>query len=92
MNENGFYLIKQDFFDLIKNYDGNYSDSKQRPVYCCIKDKYTEGLYWAIPTSDISHRTQQQTDKYTKYINLPKKIFVLLISILATLINLHYIK
>lgn len=72
MNENGFYLIKQDYIDLIKNLGGKYSDNKQRPIFCCIKDKYIDNLYWAIPTSDISHRTQQQIDKYRKYINLPK--------------------
>lgn len=72
MNENGFYLIKQEYIDLIKSIGGKYSDNKQRPIFCCIKDKYIDNLYWAIPTSDISHRTQQQIDKYSKYINLPK--------------------
>lgn len=72
MNENGFYLMKQDYIDLIKNLGGKYSDNKQRPIFCCIKDKYIDNLYWAIPTSDISHRTQPQIDKYRKYINLPK--------------------
>lgn len=72
MNENGFYLIKTDYIDLVRNLGGKYADNKQRPVYCCIKDKYTENLYWAIPTSDISHRTKQQIDKYNSYIQLPK--------------------
>lgn len=72
MYENGFYLIKQDFFDLIENIGGKYTDNKQRPVYCCIKDRYIENLYWAIPTSDISHRTQQQIDKINKYVQLPR--------------------
>lgn len=51
MKENGFYLIKQDYIDLIKNLGGKYSDNKQRPIFCCIKDKYIDNLYWAIPTS-----------------------------------------
>lgn len=65
-------MIKPDYIDLIRNLGGKYSDNKQRPVYCCIKDKYIENLYWAIPTSDISHRTEQQMNKFNQYIQLPK--------------------
>ncbi len=72
MYENGFYLIKQELFDLIENIGGKYTDKKLRPVYCCIKDRYIENLYWAIPTSDISHRTQQQMNKINKYAQLPR--------------------
>ena len=72
MNENSFYLIKSDYIDLIKSLGGRYSDNKQRPIYCCIKDQYNENLYQAIPTSDISHRSKEQTDKFSKYTQLPK--------------------
>lgn len=74
MKENGFYLIKQGYVELVNNViGGKYNDTKQRPVYCCIKDKHIDGLYWAIPTSDISHRSEQQISKYDNYSKLPKK-------------------
>lgn len=74
MNENGFYLIKNEFVDLINNtIGGSYNDSKQRPIYCCIKDNKLDGIYWAIPTSDLSHRSSKQISKYERFINLPNK-------------------
>ena len=74
MDENGFYIIKDEFIDIINNkIGGKYNDKKQRPIYCCIKDKNIIGLYWAIPTSDLSHRSKKQIEKYKKYENLPKK-------------------
>lgn len=72
MRENRFYLVTQTFIDLIKDLGGKYEDNKQRPIYCCIKDKYIDGLYWAIPTSDISHRTPEQLTKFTNYMRLSK--------------------
>ena len=38
-------------------------------MYCCIKDSVIAGLYWAIPTSDLSHRTEEQLKKYREYMN-----------------------
>lgn len=75
MVENGLYCIKESFFELIRNLGGEWSDkdASQRPCFCCIKDKYIEGLYWAIPTSDLSHRTDKQKKKYQQYIDLPKR-------------------
>jgi hypothetical protein len=63
MTENGFYKIKPEFVDLINRIGGKYLDKKSRPVFCCIKDKDIESLYWAIPTSDYSHRSPKQMIK-----------------------------
>ncbi len=52
MLENGFYKITQEFVELIRQLGGTYKDAKDRPVFFCFEDKYTKGLYWAIPTSD----------------------------------------
>jgi len=68
MIENGFYKIKQDFIDLINNQIGGcYQDTKLRPVFCCMEDKYIKGIFWGIPTSDLSHRTPDQIKKYESY-------------------------
>jgi hypothetical protein len=71
MIENHFYKIKQDFIDII-NYEigGVYLDNKARPVYCCIEDKYIKGIFWAIPTSDLSHRKPAQLKKIQYFCTL----------------------
>lgn len=71
MIESGFYKVKQEFIDIIKELGGIYKDVKERPVFCCFEDKYIEELYWAIPTSDLSHRTPDQIAKINAWINLP---------------------
>ena len=71
MKECGLYIIKQSYFDLIRRLGGDCDDASctKRPVYCCVKDAIVEGLYWAIPTSDYSHRSQEQIDKINDYLS-----------------------
>lgn len=64
MIENGFYILDKSYRDLVKSYNGEFEDQKSRPIFCCLKDKNIEGLYWLIPTSDLSHRTPDQIQKY----------------------------
>ena len=70
MIENGFYKISPDFIQLIKGLGGQYLDTKERPIFCCFEDKYTKNIYWAIPTSDLSHRSEKQKEKIQSYCNL----------------------
>lgn len=63
LSENHFYLISEDYINLVNKLGGKYYDKKERPVYCCIKDKDLTGLYWLIPTSDMEHRSASQIDK-----------------------------
>lgn len=67
MKEHGFYLIKDEYIKLVNKLGGKYNDAKERPIYCCIKDDKVDGLYWLIPTSDLSHRTPEQIQKYKEY-------------------------
>lgn len=67
MIENGFYIVETEFLNLIEQLGGTYNDKKNRPVFCCIEDRYIKGLYWAIPTSDLSHRSKEQIAKYKKF-------------------------
>lgn len=66
MVENGLYVVKKEILDIITSLGGdcdtNHGD--KRPVFCCLKDNKIEGLYWAIPTSDISHRDADQKSFY----------------------------
>lgn len=73
MTENGFYLLKNDYATMVNSLGGKYLDTKERPIYCCIPDNQIDGLYWAIPTSDISHRSPSQIAKIEKYCSLPTK-------------------
>ena len=74
MKEHGLYIIKQEFFDMIVSLGGecDIDSGNKRPVYCCIKDKRIDGLYWAVPTSDIAHRSQEQVDKINMFLSLPE--------------------
>lgn len=40
---------------------------------CCIEDKYVSGLFWAIPTSDLSHRSEAQIEKYQQLCQLSQR-------------------
>jgi hypothetical protein len=72
MIEHGLYILKPLFFDLVTSLGGDCDTEGggRRPVYCCMKDKVVEGLYWAIPTSNISHRNQEQLERINKYMAL----------------------
>ena len=74
MIEHGLYVLKREYFELLESVGGDYDKSAgvKRPVYCCVKDRIHEGLYWAIPTSDLSHRSEKQKEKYNFFISLPE--------------------
>ena len=71
MKEQGLYIVKHDFFKLVKSLGGDcdIQNGSKRPVYCCIKDNKYDGLYWAIPTSDLNHRNVSQIRKYQNFIS-----------------------
>ncbi len=68
MIENGLYVVKRDILNVITSLGGDcdIASGDKRPVFCCVKDIKIDGLYWAIPTSDLSHRTTSQLDYYNK--------------------------
>ncbi len=68
MIENGLYVVKKDILNIITSLGGDcdINSGDKRPVFCCVKDSKIEGLYWAIPTSDISHRSEYQIEHYNK--------------------------
>lgn len=67
MVEHGLYIIKKEFLALIHSLGGkcDIANGDKRPMYCCIKDNRVEGLYWVIPTSDISYRSDLQKENIT---------------------------
>ncbi len=75
MKEHGLYIIKKEFLELVHKLggDSDYDNGNKRPVYCCIKDNRIDGLYWAIPTSNIDHRNGKQKAYYEKCIEMPER-------------------
>lgn len=73
MKEHGLYIIKHEYLELLRDIGGEYDylTGDKRPIYCCIKDKLISGLYWAIPTSDINHRTIEQKQYYESCLAKP---------------------
>ena len=65
--ESRLYVVKRDILDIITSLGGDcdINSGDKRLVFCCVKDIKVEGLYWAIPTSDISHRAESQIEYYT---------------------------
>lgn len=74
MVENGLYIVNDNYFDKFKKLGCNFKDSKgeNRPVFCCLKDLKFDGLYWAIPLSEITEEkikngTINRVKKYMNY-------------------------
>lgn len=70
MVENGFYVIDESYGKLVKSLGGEYENEKSRPIFCCLRDQNVNGLYWLIPTSDLSHRTPEQIQRYVDLSNV----------------------
>ena len=73
MKPSGFYKLSTDYIKLVDELCGVYRDSKERPVYCCLQDKDSPEIYWAIPTSNISHRAAEQLDRIKRLCELPER-------------------
>ena len=60
MKENGFYIIKEDFFKTVNDPYLKTNKGESRPHYYCLKDNDSD-IYWMIPMSS-------RVDKYEKII------------------------
>jgi len=69
----GFYKLTNDYYMLLQRLGGIYNDNKERPIYCCMKDKYNDSIFWAIPTSDVLHRTDEQLKRIQFFCALPDR-------------------
>jgi hypothetical protein len=73
MKQTGFYKLSYEYIVLVNRLGGKYRDGKERPVYCCIRDRNNPGIYWAVPTSDMAHRTPEQLNRIKGYCALPER-------------------
>lgn len=51
MKEHGFYIIKDEYFELVKDPYLKFNKGENRPVYYCFKEDANESLFWMIPLS-----------------------------------------
>lgn len=73
MKPSGFYKLAPEYIALVNKLNGTYQDHKDRPIYCCIQDKQNPSIYWAIPTSDLSHRSPTQAKRIKSFCELPER-------------------
>ena len=73
MKPTGFYKLSPEYIALVRELGGTYRDSKERPVYCCLQDKDFPNIFWAIPTSNISHRSPEQLERIKRLCALPNR-------------------
>ncbi len=62
-----FYFIKDEFFDVFKDYGLmlNKQNGKKRPCYFCFRDKYNKEIIWFVPIS-TKYEKYQKIYEYKK--------------------------
>ncbi len=62
-----FYFIKDEFFDVFKDYGLmlDKENGKKRPCYFCFRDKYNKEIIWFVPIS-TKYEKYQKIYKYKK--------------------------
>ena len=65
------YFGKRDLYNLIKRVGGEWNDTKDRPIFCCIESLEHKGLYWAIPVID-KYIERGYINNYTASIHIVK--------------------
>lgn len=69
MEEHSIYYGKKEFYNIIRNIGGSWSDSKERPVICLMKFSENDSIYWAIPMGNWEHRNEDAKERIQKYLN-----------------------
>lgn len=70
MREKAIYFAKPDFYELIREAKGQWSDAKERPIVCLIKSSEYDFLYWAIPMGNYDHRDEKGKKRLQSYIDI----------------------
>ena len=69
-----FYFIKDEFFELFKNYElmQNKENENQKPCYFCFKDTENPNIIWFVP---ISSKVEKYKRIYDNKIKNRKKVY-----------------
>ena len=71
MIEKGMYYAVDNFYSIIKELGGTWSDTKRRPLLCLIESQEQNGLYWAIPMGMLNHRDDNALNRVYKFLSMP---------------------
>ena len=63
--------MSHNYIDVVNKTGGKYTDEKERPIYCCFQDRDYPNIYWAIPTSSMENRSEEQIKRIKRYCALP---------------------
>lgn len=73
MIEKGLYYADENYYQLIRNIGGEWSDKKHRPIVCLIKANNSDNIYWAVPMGKLNHRDNKQITRINTYMNYPTR-------------------
>lgn len=67
VTEKGIYFAKNEFYEVIKEVGGQWTDTKFRPLVTLIQSTDHPNVYWAIPMGDYSHRDEGAKKRIKNY-------------------------
>lgn len=73
INEKGIYFAKNDFYQIIKDVGGEWTDTKFRPLVALIKSSDHPDIYWAIPMGDYEHRDSNAKKRIKSFMSRSEK-------------------
>lgn len=73
INEKGIYFAKNDFYKIIKEVGGEWTDTKFRPLVALIKSTDHPDIYWAIPMGDYEHRDSNAKKRIKSFMSRSEK-------------------
>ncbi|HDR7398128.1 hypothetical protein [Bacillus toyonensis] len=73
ISEKGIYFAKNEFYEVIKNVGGKWTDTKFRPLVALIRSSDHPDIYWAIPMGDYEHRDENAKKRIKSYLSRSDK-------------------
>ena len=73
MIEHALYFGKKEFYDIIRNVGGVWTDSTERPLVCLLKLSENDNIYWAIPMGNLDHRDENAKRRIEKFLSYTNK-------------------
>ncbi len=74
IEEGKFYFIKDEYFNLFKDYKlmQNKEEGTKRPCYLCFKDTTDDNIIWFVP---ISHKVDKYKKLYKEKLKKKKNVY-----------------
>ena len=69
MQEHCIFFATDEFYQLIRNIGGTWTDSKDRPLLLLTKSNESPNLFWAIPMGNMKHRDLKAQSRIQTYLS-----------------------